>query len=111
MKDLKIVSLSNFELGTSQVQVRNLIALENLLGKAVCRFTYIMHAVYTLLVCFTQFINTVWGAVYKKNISKIVFRCTLVRVVFNASPVENHQFFFLAIFITYVTVVPNHWPC
>ena len=110
MKDLKIVSLSNFELGTSQVQARNLIALENLLGKAVCGFIYIMHAAYKLIACFTQFINAVWG-VQKKIISKTGFLCTLVRVVFNALPVENHHVSFFAIFVTYVTVVPNYRSC
>jgi hypothetical protein len=70
MKDLKMLSvLVEFRAGDCSIQVRIHIALADLLGKAVCRFTCIMH-VYRLLVCFTQFINAVCGAQYKKKYFK-----------------------------------------
>jgi hypothetical protein len=43
------VSRAELELGAFQKQVRIVTALENVLGRTVCRFEYIMHEIYKLL--------------------------------------------------------------
>jgi hypothetical protein len=48
------VSRAGLELGGFQKQVRIVTALENVLGRTLCRFEYIMHEIYKLLACLIQ---------------------------------------------------------